>query len=233
MDTTTIAGVRQDVGNAGLIGASIRATTIDTEVWEDPYLTGSKRKETDRTNNGFRVYWQQFMSSGLEMRYTYSDVDIDKERSGDSLALTDAQRKLLDRKGDVDRFSLRYEFMSDDKRHIVTPALTYIDRDLDGEAMANDGGSASVNYIYQHDKKWRWVLNASYTDLDWKEANPIYDYEDSADGYGVSASMFYTGAFGLKDWTLNATAGWYEEDHDIDFYDSSVGIIAVGMLRRF
>lgn len=233
MDTTTILGVRQDVGKAGLVGASIRATTIDTEVWQDPYLTGAKRKETDRTNNGFRVYWQQIMSSGLEMRYTYSDVDIDKERSGASLALTDEQRKLLDRNGDVDRFSLLYEFASDDKRHIVTPQLTYIDRDLDGEAMANDGGSASVNYIYQYDKKLRWVFNASYSDLDWKEKNPIYDYKDSADSYGVSASFFYTGAFGLKDWTFNATAGWYEEDHDIDFYDSEVGIIAIGMLRRF
>jgi len=233
MDTTTIAGVRQEVGRAGMVGASYRATTIKTEVWQDPYLTGAKRKETDRTSDGFRVFWQQFMGSGLEFRYTYSEIDIDDEFSGRSLALTPAQRKLLDRQGDIDTFALLYEFKSDDKKHIVEPQLAYIDRDLDGDAMANDGVRASVNYIYQYDDKWRWVVNASYGDFDYKKANPIYDYKDKSDHYGASLSMFYTGAFGLKDWTFNATAGWYEQDNDLDFYDASVGIIAVGMLRQF
>ena len=233
MDMTTIAGVRQDVGKAGLVGASYRGTSIATDVWQDPYLTDAKRKDTERTSQGFRVYWQQFMSSGLEMRYTYSEIDIDKERSGESLALSPGQRKLLDRNGDIDRFSLLYEFASEDNKHIVTPKITYIDRDLDGSAMSNDGGGASINYIYQHNDKWRWVLNASWTDVDFKEANPIYDYKDKANSYGGSVTMFYTGAFGLDKWTFNATAGYFEDDHDLDFYDSKVGVFTLGMLRRF
>lgn len=233
MDMTTVAGVRQDVGKAGLVGASYRSTSLPTDVWQDPYLTDAKRKDTDRTSQGFRLYWQQFMSSGLEMRYTYSDIDIDKERSGESLALSIAQRKLLDRNGDIDRYSLLYEFSSEDKKHIVTPQLTYLDRDLDGDAMSNDGGRASINYIYQHNDKWRWVMNASYADVDYNEANPIYDYKDSADTYGGSVTMFYTGAFGLDKWTFNATAGYFEEDHDIDFYDTKVSVFTLGMLRRF
>jgi hypothetical protein len=144
-----------------------------------------------------------------------------------------AQRQLLDRNGDVDKFQLSYDFYSEDKNHVVTPALTYVDRDLDGNAMANDGGTASVNYIYSYSDQLRYVFNASYGDFDWKEANPIYDQTDSANSYGISAAIFYTGVFGLKHWTLNATAAWYEEDHDIDFYDTSVGVIAVGMLRKF
>ncbi|MFC1579059.1 DUF2860 family protein [Pseudomonadota bacterium] len=233
MDTTTIAGVRQDVGRAGQVGASYRGTTIKTEVWQDPYLTDAKRKDTDRTSDGFRVYWQQFMSSGLELRYTYSEIDIDDELSGQSLALTAAQRKLLDRQGDIDNFALSYEFASDDKKHIVEPQLAYIDRDLDGQAMANDGVRGSVNYIYSHDDHWRWVVNASYGDYDYKKANPIYDYKDKSNHYGASLSMFYTGAFGLKNWTFNATAGYFEQDNDLDFYDSDVAVVALGMLRRF
>lgn len=233
MDTTTVAGVRQDVGNAGIIGASYRGTSIATKVWVDPYLTDAKRKDTNRTSQGYRLSWQQFMRSGLELRYTYSDIDIDKERSGQSLALSPQQRKLLDRKGDIDRFSLLYEFASDNKKHIVTPKLTYLDRDLDGRAMSNDGGGASVNYIYKHNDHWRWVVNASWTDVDYKEANPIYDNTDSANTYGGSVTMFYSEAFGLKNWTFNATAGYFDEDHDIDFYDAKVGVFTLGMLRRF
>ena len=233
MDMTTIAGVRQSVGKAGLVGASYRGTSVKTEVWQDPYLTDTRRKETDRTSDGYRVYWQQFMGSGLEFRYTYSEIDIDNERSGQSLALTPEQRRLLDRQGDVDNVALLYEFSWDDRKHIFEPQLAFIDRDLDGQAMANDGVRGSLNYIYQYDDKWRWVVNASYGDFDYKKANPIYREKDSSDNYGVTLSMFHTGAFGLKKWTLNATVGYYEEDHDIDFYDTEVGIVALGMLRRF
>ncbi|MGL4564792.1 MAG: DUF2860 family protein, partial [Halioglobus sp.] len=126
-DMSTLAGVRQDVGVAGLIGASLQSTSVDTQVWSDPYLTDAKRNDTDRTGQGFRVFWQQFMSSGLEVRYTATEIDIDKERSGESLALTDAQRKKLDRNGDVSRFDMLYEFSSSDERHLITPGLAYID----------------------------------------------------------------------------------------------------------
>lgn len=221
------------MGRAGQVGASYRGTSIATEVWRDPYLTDAKRQDTDRTSQGFRVYWQQIVSTGFELRYTYSEIDIDKERSGQSLALSPEQRQLLDRNGDIDRFALLYEFASEDKKHIVTPQLTYIDRDLDGNAMSNDGGRASVNYIYQHNKTWRWVVNASYANFDWKQANPIYNGKDSADSYGATLGMFYTGAFGLENWTFNATVGYFEEDHDINFYDTEVSVFTLGMLRRF
>jgi len=232
-DSSTIAGVRQDVGKAGLVGASVQSTSIDTQVWSDPYLTDAKRKDTDRTSKGFRVYWQQIMGSGLELRYSTSEIDIDKERSGQSLALTDAQRKLLDRNGDVDQFLMSYEFSSDNGNHVVTPALTYVDRDLDGNAMANDGGSASLNYLYKHDDRWSYVLNATYGDFDWKEANPIYAEKDSSTNYGVSGTVFYARPFGWKDWSFNVTAGYFEEDHDLDFYDTEVGIVSMGMFRKF
>ena len=233
MEMNTLAGIRQDIGNAGNIGASVQTTVIDTQVWSDPYLTDAKRKDTDRTAQGFNVYWQQIMSSGLELKYSTSEIDIDKERSGESLALSQAQRKLLDRNGDVNRFTMSYEFASDDDRHIVTPAIAYVDRDLDGEAMANDGGVASLNYIYKYDSHWRYVINASYGDFDYKEANPIYATEDSANSYGISGTVFYSEPFGWKHWAFNATAGYYEEDNDIDFYDTEVGVVVFGMFRKF
>ena len=232
-DMSTLAGVRQDVGTAGLIGASLQTTSVDTQVWSDPYLTDAKRDDTDRTGQGFRVFWQQFMSTGLEFRYTATETDIDKERSGESLALSDAQRKLLDRNGDVSRFDLFYEFSFEDKRHVVTPGLSYVDNGLDGDAMANDGGVLSVNYLYKHNDRWRYVFNASFSDYDFNQANPIYATKDSSNEYGVSGTVFYSEPFGWKDWSFNATGGWYEEDHDIDFYDASVGVVVFGMFRKF
>ena len=233
MEMNTLVGVRQDIGNAGNMGASFQATSIDTQVWRDPYLTGSKRQDTDRSSKGFTVYWQQIMRSGLELKYATSEVDIDKERSGESLALTPGQRKLLDRNGDVDTYTMSYEFGAVGDRHVVTPALAYVDMDLDGQAMANDGIRGSVNYIFTQNEQWRYVFNVSYGDFDYKETNPIYAEEDSAERYGVSGTVFYSEPFGWKHWFFNATAGWYEEDHDIDFYDTEVGVFVLGMFRKF
>jgi hypothetical protein len=232
-DLDTILGVRQEIGSAGLVGASLLTTSVATEVWSDPYLTDANRKDTDRTGNGYRLYWQQIMGSGLEIRYSTKKVDIDNERSGQSLGLSAAERQLLNRNGDNDRLDLFYEFNSGDKRHLVTPSLSYIDQDRDGDAMSNDGYAVGLNYVFKANDRWRWVFNASYADLDWKEANPIYDKKDSADRYGGSVTVFFSDPFGLKKWALNGTAAYFEEDHDINFYDSEVTLFTIGMFRRF
>lgn len=230
----TTAGVRQDIGEAGLIGASLQATSLVTDVWQDPYETNTKRKDTERDNKGARIFWQQIMSSGLELRYTVSEIDVDKERSGNSLDyLTQGERKSLQRDGDVYRYDAMYEFKADGNRHIITPGLTYTEHDRDGKAMSYDAMGINVNYIYQHSEKWRYVLNASYADLSYDDTNPIYGEEDGGERYGGSATVFYSAPFGLKKWALNGTVGWFEEDHDIDFYDSYVGLVSVGMFRKF
>ncbi len=84
-DFSTRAGVRQEIGKAGIIGASFLQTPLATEVWEDPFLTGSERSETDRTSDGYRLIWDNIYGTGLELRYSAREVDIDRERSGESL----------------------------------------------------------------------------------------------------------------------------------------------------
>jgi len=77
------------------------------------------------------------------------------------------------------------------------------------------------------------VFNASFASLDWKTVNPIYGRKDSTDRIGASATVFFAQPFGIKNWALNATVGCFDDDHDIDFYDTSVTAFTVGMFRRF
>jgi len=232
-DMNTRAGIRQEVGDAGVVGLALLKTSLTTEVWEDPYATNVRRKDTDRTGDGYRVNWSQIMSSGLELVYSSQSIDIDNERSGQALDLSPGQRKELNRNGDIERLDANYEFVIEPKRHIFTPGVSYIDNNFDGGAMANDGWGISGNYIFVPDNTWRWVFNASYASLDFNRANPIYGKKDSEDRYGLSATVFYADPFGLKKWALNFTGAYYEADHDLDFYDSSAGLVSVGMFRKF
>ena len=232
-DTNTVFGVRQSIGRAGILGASLRNTAITTEVWSDPFVTGVERKETDRESFGYRVFWQQIFGTGLEVEYTGSSVDVDDERSGQALGLTPAERKLLDRNGDTSRLEFRYEFNFDNRRHIFTPGISFNDSDRDGSAVSYDGFGVNFNYIYTHNQRWRHVINFAYSDFDLDETNPVYGIKDSAKQTGGSYTAFYLEPFGWSQWSANLTLGWFEEDRDIDFYDTSVRLVTLGFLRRF
>jgi opacity protein-like surface antigen len=232
-DTNTVFGVRQSIGRAGILGASLRNTAITTEVWEDPFVTGVKRNETDRESVGYRVFWQQIFGTGLEIEYTGSDVDIDDERSGQALGLSPAEQKLLDRNGDISRLEFRYEFNLDNRRHIFTPGITFIDNDRDGSAVSYDAVGVNFNYIYSHNRHWRHVINFAYSDFDLDKTNPVYGIKDSAKQIGGSYTAFYLEPFGWNQWSANLTLGWFEDDRDIDFYDTSVRLVTLGLLRRF
>lgn len=232
-DTNTVFGVRQGIGRAGILGASLRNTAITTEVWADPFVTGVRRNETDREGFGYRVFWQQIFGTGLEIEYTATKVDIDDERSGQAVGLSPAEQKLLDRNGDLSRLEFRYEFNLDNRRHIFTPGISFNDNDRDGGAVSYDGVGVNFNYIYTHNQRWRHVINFTYSDFDLDETNPIYGIKDSATQFGGSYTAFYIEPFGWSRWSANLTLGWFEEDRDIDFYDTSVRLVTLGFLRRF
>ena len=50
---------------------------------------------------------------------------------------------------------------------------------------------------------------------------------------GGSVTAFFSEPFGLKRWTANASASYYDGDSNIDFYDSTFGLVSVGMFYRF
>lgn len=231
-DFAARAGVRQEIGNAGVIGVSFLQTPLATEMWEDPFVTGTNRTNTDRSSNGYRLIWDKIYGTGLELRYSAREVDIDKERSGEDLGLSAADRALLDRNGDRNRFSVQYTFNRDENKHRITPAIAYIDQDLDGDAVAYDGLSFNVNYIYSVNR-WKFVTNASYAALEYDEANPVYSKKADSNRYGLSFTAFYNKPFGWDGWLANAGVVWFEEDSDINFYDSSVNLASIGMLYLF
>lgn len=233
LDLSARAGIRQEVGRLGILGAAYLRTSASTDVWSDPYAVGVRRQDTEYFAEGIRLNWDRVLGSGLEIAFTSKSLDVDNERSGQSLGLGPAEAGLLDRNGDLRRLDLGYELLRDNKRHILTPGIFYRDADLDGNAMANDGYGFNLNYIYLHSERWRWVFNFSYQDMEYDAINPVFGQQDDAERLGASATAFYASPFGWKNWTLNVTAGVFREDHDIDFYDTSVNVATVGFFRQF
>ncbi len=236
-DRTTLLALRHDFDSLGRVQAAILSSAFPaTEVWEDPYVIGESRDETEFSSTGARITWDKIFGTQFELKVSARERDLDEERSGQWLVdrgeLTPAEAKLLDREGDVMRADLGYLFSFGDGKHLLRPSVAYIDRDLDGDAMAQDGYEVALSYAFQR-QNFRWVNNALFQSLEGDKENPIFGDASDEDVFALASQMFFPGAFGLDKWTPNISAIWADGDNDIDFNDSAGWMISVGMFRNF
>ncbi len=235
LDFSSTLGLRQQIGNAGIIELSALTTPLATEVWEDPYVTGASRKETDRNIDGARLQWGNIMGSRFDLAVSSREIDIDKERSGNALVaastITASEQGLLDRNGDINIVTATYTWAIEDGQLSVD--VKSIDYDLDGKAMAYDGFSVTANHVVNFSKRTRMVSKLGVGYFEFDEVNPIYDEEDEMDTAEFSVTAFVNDPFGYKNWVFNYGFAFGQEDHDIDFYDNDIALISLGAMRRF
>ncbi len=195
-------------------------------------MANRSRKETDRTASGARITYGRIGGSGLELQYTDREVEVDDELSGlTQLGLPVAQAALLDREGDQRQFKATYVFQVNNK-HRLAPALTFTDFDLDGDAMAHDRTDVEITHFYTGER-FIFITNAGLSSADYDAVNPIYLDKRDDDRIGVAFTLIDKEAFGESKWWGSATLAFFDEDSDIDFYDTEVGLFGVSAFRRF
>ena len=227
------AGIRQGIGQAGVVDFSFGVSSVPLEVWKDPYVVGSERGNTERTLAGVEVIWDDIFGSGFELAYSSREIEIDDEQSGKDggLGLTGQEQRLLRREGNINRVTATYDWQINE-RHTLIPGIGYLDHDLDGDAMAEDGPVAQLQHVYEQ-PDWSLVSSLYFQKLESDTRNPIYNKQGETDTVGGSVTLVLPEPFDLRGWTAHVGAMYYEGDNNIDFYDSSFGMVSVGMLYRF
>ncbi len=221
-DFTTALGVRQEVGEAGILEASGLFSSIPTQVFEDPYLVGPPREETDRDSRGARLAWYKIMGSGFDLQVSAREIDVDKERSGSdpALGLTPGQQQLLERDGDERKVKLQYNFRFK-KKHAIKPELSITQLDLDGDAMKRDRVGAQVSYFY-NGERWFFSTVVGVGASEYDEDNPIYGKKADSTLFNGSISLAYQNLFKVENLSLLGSLVYFEQDSDISFYDSKI-----------
>ena len=231
-DFTTVAGVRQGLGEKTLMSVEFLFSGVPATVWQDPYLTNSPRQETDRESPGARLTFDRIGGSGLEIVLATRDISVDNEQSGVSLVmLTPAERALLNREGDQRSVAVSYRFKLSQK-HFLVPTLRFADFDLDGGAMAHDQQTLRVTYGY-NGERFGFVANLVAGEGDYDEINPIYSVEREDDIVGLTVTGFFKHLFGSERWTGMLSVAGFDSDSNIDFYDTRAGLASVSALLRF
>ncbi len=225
-------GVRQQLGNPGILSVSVLLPSIPTEVWEDPYVEGQRRQETDRRSTGVRLNWENVFQQPLRIEYSYRDIELDDERSGEQfLGLSGAEARRLDREGDQHELEGFYTF-SLAGSHILTPSLRYRFLDLDGKAMKNDELSFQLTYTFN--SKWfSLVSNAYVGQADYDKTNPIYGKTREDDNYGFTVTGFLHNPLGWQGWSVVLSGALAKSDSNISFYDQQGILATAGVFFKF
>ena len=208
------------------------SSPVAIKVWENPYEVGTDRDSTDREASGVRLAWDNIMGSGLEIRVSSREFDIDDEESGTGLGLTAAQVDSLDRNGDQNTLNVRYLFELSKTNQLVV-GLNSSEADLDGDAMSFDSSWLELNWAYTPDKDLKVVTNLAVGSREYDEDHPVFGEKADTDFSAITVTGFFPGLWGFKEWVPNVVLVAANESSDIDFFDSSVTIIGFGFLTRF
>ena len=236
LDGVTQLGVRKDMGGPGVLQVGFLFSGIPTQVWEDPYAEGVKRKETDRDSNGVRVQWDRIFGSGFQSTLTYRDVSIERERIGQgvlSVACDAACQDQLRRDGDQYSFDVSYLFkLGEGSRHLLRPLVRYTTNDRDGEAMSGDAYRLQLSYVFLG-QGYSVASNVAYGSSSQDARNPIFGVKTDSDVFAVDTAVFYRLPIASGRWQAVGSVLWGEEDNDVRFHNNEVFSISVGAMYRF
>ena len=142
------------------------------------------------------------------------------------------EQGLLDRNGDINSTSVIYNW-DRGRGQLLSLIATYLEHDLHGEAMSFDGYSLQLSDVTTFTPDLRLATNIVPGRFDHDTENPVYRKTNDKDLAALSLTLFLSYPFGAKNWVGNLTRAYAEEDNSIDFYDTTVSMINLGMIRRF
>ncbi|MCP3889210.1 MAG: DUF2860 domain-containing protein [Desulfobulbaceae bacterium] len=181
------------------------------EAWEDPYLVGADREETDTSKFGAKIGLNRIMGSGLRLGLVYMIDDVDDDVIGERISE-------LARDGVVYALNMNYSFYPTDNLEI-RPRLTVRQGDYDGEANSYTKYKAELETRYVIDKVA--IIPRAYVSYsEYNELNPLFNETREDEGYGLSMVINYMAPFNFTNWSITGIASASEGDSNIDFYDS-------------
>ena len=251
MDSSLSLGIRHDFKDVGILGIRLLASTVPTDVWEDPFYKGGDRTDTERTSAGIGLKWESIFGSNFEIDMRARNIEFDKDRNGASLNenlggngaagtstgdngamyISDAGQRLLEREGSIAITEILYTYTLNDS-NIFVPSVKFTNDDRDGDARDYTKAEIKISHMY-HNKRWVYVGNIFVGSSEYDEDNPVFGKKQDTDFIGAGINVTYKNIFNLKNWSLNAGVYASEGDSDIDFYDTEIFMATIGMAYRF
>ncbi|GLO60600.1 hypothetical protein MACH09_11080 [Vibrio sp. MACH09] len=200
-----------------------------SEVWQDPYLTGSKRKVTDSESEGVRVQVMPMSGFGLSVDFGYSNNKVKNDEAGSQLAVED--RKLLRRSGNSRYFNIGYQGQLSASA-FISPSVTYIEHHAEGDAMSFESYGASLGLVHLYDNHI-FSFNIDYSVSDYNALNPRFDKTQANNSYSAFIAYEYASLFNIDYLSFVSFSAISQSDSNINFYDQTIIALSFGLKLKF
>ena len=232
------AGARHILSNGtGLRASVIPLTPIAQKSWEDPFVVGQNRKRTDINSYGIKLAAETIMGSGLTVKYGWLRKNIDDEKSGGFLLsqpnsiLTPDDLNDLDRDAHFHRLTTQYSFPVGRRMRLMT-ILRYTRGDAEGDANSFHSLTPELSFIY-FGSQLQASVNVSAKGEWYDSRHPVFDKKRRDFSPGLFAIMGYKDPFGFKNFRIDWFNAVFKSNSNIDFYESSNFITALGLGYSF
>jgi hypothetical protein len=232
-DFTQQLGIRQEMGDKGIVAGSVVFNAMPVELWSDPFATGVDRSSTDAKSKGVRFAWDKIWGSNFNGSLTTREVELDEEHSGQQYDQRNGTHyaPMLDRNGKVHDMELSYQWHFSDGQ-VLEPAILYKQAKLDGSAESFTNLGMQLTYA-KRGPQWSIVSNAYVGKREYDEANPLFSQRADADEFALTGTFFWHNLLGVSALSATATVAYSQANSDIAFYDTQTSVFSTGLLYNF
>jgi len=203
------------------------------EVWQDPFLVGEKRIETEQNSQGARLELEQVAGSPITLKYAYARSRIEDEQSGMSLSDELSIAEIQDLQRDSDYHRVAVETMFPIASGIfLKPTLQYTARLADGDANSYQEYDVQLGLLIfkgRHTSITTFNVGTALYD----EENPIFNRKQDSVNMGIFSIYSYEQFFDWKPVTFSFIAGYSQKNSDITFYDEQGLILLTSLAYTF
>lgn len=197
-------------------------TVVADEVWSNPYLTGERRKTTDRRGNAYRFKASNLWGSALSFDMAFATTEIEDEKIADPA---------LQRDSDTYFFKGQYRTMVSANSGYIS-GLSFTDHNAQGKAASYHGYKGELTYFHLG-QNYSVSLTGSYMLRDFNATNPIFSKKRQDDVYRLFLAYEYKNIPGWNNWSVTSFAGSTVTSSNIDFYSNDNFVITLGMNYKF
>lgn len=194
------------------------------EEYQDPFLTGVKRKKTDVTGVYYNFGWENIFSKNLSLSYCLTTIDPDKDEAG-------KRNKKLKRDGNIHSFGAGFDIYNS-ALNTVSAEITYDLADISGESNSFKGPGLELSYTISKEK-WELETGISFSVHDYDEVHPEFNKTRHEKEGSIGTAYTLKAPFGMENWFVQSSVHYSKIDSNIDFYDSSAVITFFGVGYSF
>lgn len=214
--------IKQSLNDWGALGITLGYGC--EEVWENPYLVGVKRDDTEIITKSLTFNYENILGTGAQMSISSAKIKVDDDLIG-------AIEPDLGRDGEALTIGAGYVFVINEK-NTLTPRIEYIEDDRDGDSHSSKNYRLSLNHTLSLGK-FTFMSNFAYAKADFEKDHPIFNRTRDENGYELFEYITYADPFGWRGFSLNGLIAYSHVDANIRFFESDTLVVGLGIGYRF